>query len=414
MKYEVLVNILDKIREEAPKELKRYKPQEKEVEKIDQARSRAYIHLYLKVKFGILDFKGREELITDEQFDGGIDAYYIDKEDRVIYLIQSKFRTNEKNFENKSLTADDLINMEIDRIIKGELIDSRGNKYNSKINMLQSRIVEINDIARYEYKVIILGNVSKYSDDVKKQIIGGYNFEVFDFDRTYDELVYPMCTSTYYSEKDIVIKIDIDEKSIEELSETIVTSFGECEVSIVFVPLESIGKAVHKYKNSILKYNPRNYLSLSKNKVNETIKESVVDSEHNDFAILNNGITILCEEYSSTNKTGKKNKSQIIIEKPQFINGGQTAYTLSKIYNDEIRREKLSGKKVMLKLITISSEEGNEEKYNKFIQRISDSTNMQTKVEEADRRANDPLQVKIQKDIYSRYGYFYERKKRRV
>ena len=398
MKYKLLLKILDKIREEAPEEMKRYKPNEREVEKINNARARAYIHLFLKVKFGILDFRERESLITDDSFDGGIDAYYIDDDKKNIYIIQSKFRTNEKNFESKEISIDELLNMEITPIIKGERTGQDGHEYNSKILSFQRKIQKIDDIARYNYKVIILANLVKYSDDTIKRVIDGYPYKVFNFEKAYNELVYPMCISTYYSEKDIELIIDLDEKNVEELNETFSTTFGECDVTIVFMPVEAIGKAMHRYKNSILKYNPRNYLSLSKNKVNETIRKSIIDTEHNDFAILNNGITILCDQYTSTNKTGKKNKSQVIISNPQFINGGQTAYTLSKIYKDEKNREKLGHKKVMLKLITISNEEESKDgEYLKFIQKISDSTNKQTKIEEADRRSNDEFQINLQK-----------------
>jgi hypothetical protein len=79
-KYETLVNILDQLRKEAPPENKRYYHIETDLEKVNQARSRAFIHLFLKVKFGLLDFKERERVVTDGPYDSGIDAYYIDKE----------------------------------------------------------------------------------------------------------------------------------------------------------------------------------------------------------------------------------------------------------------------------------------------------------------------------------------------
>lgn len=81
-KFDTLINILDRIRLEAPAEATRYRPKQEELEKLNQARSRALIHLYLKVSFGILEFKERERYITDKSQDGGIDAYFIDKEDK--------------------------------------------------------------------------------------------------------------------------------------------------------------------------------------------------------------------------------------------------------------------------------------------------------------------------------------------
>jgi hypothetical protein len=100
MKYELLLRILDKIREEAPEQYKRlYSRDEFDLEKVNQARSRAYIHLYLKVLFGLLDFNEREKNITDGTDDGGIDGYFIDRETKSIHLIQSKFRTTEKTLK---------------------------------------------------------------------------------------------------------------------------------------------------------------------------------------------------------------------------------------------------------------------------------------------------------------------------
>jgi hypothetical protein len=73
-KYQTLIKILDKIRAEAPDGYKKYQPPTNNIEQINQARAKAYIHLYLKVKFGIYEFLEREDLITDEGEDGGIDA----------------------------------------------------------------------------------------------------------------------------------------------------------------------------------------------------------------------------------------------------------------------------------------------------------------------------------------------------
>ena len=48
-KYLNLVNVLDQIRFEAPSRYTRYRPAIQDLEKINQARSRALIHLFLKV-----------------------------------------------------------------------------------------------------------------------------------------------------------------------------------------------------------------------------------------------------------------------------------------------------------------------------------------------------------------------------
>ncbi len=102
-KYEMLQRVLDELRLEAPKAYKSYHPDVNESEKLQKARSLAYIHLLLKVKFGIPEFIERHEHITDGANDGGLDAYFIDKEKKKIYLIQSKYRDNPGNFISKSM-----------------------------------------------------------------------------------------------------------------------------------------------------------------------------------------------------------------------------------------------------------------------------------------------------------------------
>ncbi|MFZ2255350.1 MAG: hypothetical protein WAW59_04975 [Patescibacteria group bacterium] len=70
IKYSTLVTILDAIRKEAPESYKFYHPVETDTEQLNKARSRALVHLFLKVKFGLLKFSEREELVTDGTNDG--------------------------------------------------------------------------------------------------------------------------------------------------------------------------------------------------------------------------------------------------------------------------------------------------------------------------------------------------------
>lgn len=409
MKYRILLNILDKICEEAPSNFISYKVDEKNTESLNQARSKAFIHLFLKVKCGMMSFAERHDFITEGTQDGGIDAYHIDKENKKIFLIQSKFRTNKNNFETKKIKADDLIQMEVQRVLKGEEKDSRGNPFSSKIRKFQSEWGKISDQAYYKYRVVILGNLENYSDEQIKRIIDNSDYEIFDFKRSYEELVFPLCSGTYYDPKEIKITIDLVNKEQSTLKQQISTNLGDFPIRVLFVPTKEIGRIMSKYKNSILKYNPRNYLSLSTNKVNRNIMETITKCTANDFAIYNNGITIIADSFELTETTGTKNVGQVIMTNPQIINGGQTAYVLSKIYDEQKDDYSVfNGKEVMLKVIILTSDT---ELNVDFIERISNATNQQTRIEEADRRSNEKIQIAIEKTIFSLFGYFYERKK---
>ncbi|MCA9906379.1 MAG: AIPR family protein, partial [Anaerolineae bacterium] len=134
-------------------------------------------------------------------------------------------------------------------------------------------------------------------------------------------------------------------------------------------------------------------------------------------SLFNNGITMLSDETNLNEKVGKKDRGQLHVKNPQIINGGQTAYTLSNIY--EIAKQKgenveqlFADKEVMLKVITFTDvDDTSAEKVLELIQAISKATNQQTPIKEADRRANDKIQIELQQKIYRDFGYFYERKK---
>lgn len=412
MKYPTLVNILDALRLESPAGAKRYRPAKTApVEQLNQARALAYIHLYLKVKFGILGFADREKLITDGSQDGGIDAYYIDSEKKVIYEIQSKFRTTEANYEGKEITLDELMAMDIDLIVKGMIADSRGNNFNDAIREFQKKLQSIPDIALYAHKVVILANLERLTEGQIRKIVGNFDHEVVNFTRAYNELVFPVCTGTYYNPDQIEVRIDLAKKNSPQLSQEIDTPYGSCELRIIYVPISEIAKAVSRYKNALLKYNPRNFLSLSRNPVNQDIQQSALSDQQNMFALLNNGITILCSFASMTDRTGAAGVGQLVIKMPQIINGGQTASSLAAILDANASdAARFAGKEVLLKII--STPQGvDQQRLLEFIETISDATNQQTRVVEADRRANDPKMLEIQKYFYDAHGLFLEKKR---
>lgn len=408
--YEILQKALDNLRTEAPKSYKTYYPEESDEQGLIKARSLAFIHLLLKVKFGVADFLERHKLITDGTQDGGLDAYYIDAERKKLFLIQSKYRNSPTSFDIKTMSANDLIKMEVSLITKGEDCDSKGVPFNDKIKAFQGLLRNIRDIAKYDYVVFFLGEVSNYSDDQIRRLIDNCNYEKYDARMAYEKLLFPLATGTYFDPDEIIIRLELTNKESPRLKQLVETEFGNFNVTAIFVPTSEIGRVMSKYKNAILRFNPRNFLSLQKKSVNANIRSSILDNEKNNFAVLNNGITILSDNVNISESTGKQNEGQLILTRPQILNGGQTAFTLSTIF-DETRNKPhnpLKGKEVLVKIITPVSESVAVK--SDFIELISNATNQQNEVSEADRRSNHEIQVTLQNKIFGEYGFFYERK----
>lgn len=420
-KYLALINILDKIRKEAlDTPLTRYNPDNTDIELINQARSRAFIHLYLKVSFGLLDFREREHFVTDGTYDGGIDGYFIDKEKKVVFFIQSKFRTSVTNFEKKKIELEEILAMDIDRILSGEEKDDQGNVYNGKIKQIMREISQLEGIGSYKYKVILIANLLKVSDEKLRRLTGGYDVQIFDYEKCYQKLVFPVISGTYFNASDVNIYIDLSNKNAgSQISYEVQTKRGKCEITALFIPTIEIAKIMHKYKNSILKYNPRSYLEHEGQRVNSAIRETILSETTNEFAIFNNGITMLSDETDINLRIGLRNKAQLTVKNPQIINGGQTAFTLSKIYEENLNNNVESifeNKEVLIKVITFLDDnnlltDDSELKKLTLIDEISNATNQQTVVVNADKFANDPFQKKLQQILFDRYGILYERKR---
>lgn len=410
IKYLTLLKVLEALRKEAPEDYKIYHPNKDDLDKVNRANSRAYIHLLLKAKFNLLDFEKREKFVTDDSQDGGIDAYYIDHENKKIYFIQSKFRTNNDNFMNKSIELEEINKMDIDRISRGERIDKNGIKYNDKIQRLIQNLSEIEQISRYDFNVIILANVSSVLADAMGKLLN-FPFEVYNYERAYEELVFPIVRGTVHQATNISVNLNLGSKNNYTMDYWVEDEEFTTSVQLFFVPILEIAKLMSSFKNSILKFNPRSYLGASDNEVNSSIKDSVINRSGNVFALFNNGITLLSDKTSYTSRTGREGIGELSLLNPQIINGGQTAYTLSTVLeDDDIDNKVFDNKEVLLKVITFDQGMKDEVSKQRLIDELSLTTNNQSKVTVADRKSNSNVQIDFQKYIYNNYGYFYHRK----
>ena len=415
-RYRVLVRVLDQLRAEAPKQYKSYHPPEEDVEMVNAARSLAFIHLFLKVRFGLLEFSDREKYITEGSHDGGIDAFYIDSDRKTIYFVQSKFRHTAKNFEEKTISAEELLAMDIDRILGGNPASEDGTPYNGRIQAMVKRIRDIEDIGRYHNQVIILANAKGMTRQKLCLLTGGFVADLIDHARSYRELLFPLVSGTFFTADRVQLSLTLSNKNAgAKISYSVQTQHAKTEITVVFVPTREIAKAMLKYKNAILKYNPRSYLEHEGQAVNHEIRSSIENRSTNEFALFNNGITILSDETYLNERIGQKDRAQLSLLNPQIINGGQTAYTLSQIYKDNLHGDLdavFGEKEVLVKIITFDgTDEVTEQQKLALIEDISKATNSQTNVTNADRRSNEPELQALQLKAFERLGLFMERKR---
>lgn len=411
--YSHLLNVLDRISNEAPPEYKTYYPESGDIEVLNKARSRSFIHLFLLARFGLINFIEREKYITDGVNDAGIDGYYIDRELKKIFFIQSKFRTSQSNFEDKEIRFRELVSMDVDRVVDGCTNSLSCVEYNGKIQKLIGKIRSIEDIGRYNYEIILIANLREVSKERLYKLSGGFRVTIYNHEKCYSEFLFPVLTGSFFNPDHLFIQLNLSNKqSGTKISYTVETQAGEVDITVVFVPTVEIAKTMLKYKNSILKFNPRCYLELSESHINQEIMDSIILKKTNEFSLFNNGITMMSEGTSINERIGYKDKAQLVIQNPQILNGGQTAFSLARILEENTENAELfENKEVLLKIITVNNEGLNINQQLELIEAISNATNKQNEVTYADRHSNDRIQLIVQKELFNKYGILYERKR---
>lgn len=153
------------------------------------------------------------------------------------------------------------------------------------------------------------------------------------------------------------------------------------------------GKSLHDlygtYRNNLLEANLRYYIRSPKidNEITSTIKYSPTD-----FWYLNNGLTIICNNF-------KVSENKVELFGFSIVNGGQTTYLINRM--DENLENDLF---VVCKIIKISNHSENE---NEFILKIAQASNRQKPIRDQDLTTNKPEQLEFSK-LCAKYGLVYE------
>ncbi|WP_158233942.1 AIPR family protein [Sporosarcina sp. P34] len=176
-------------------------------------------------------------------------------------------------------------------------------------------------------------------------------------------------------------------------------NFEDFGTIVTMVKIKNFAEFVNKGGNTLFHSNIRNYLKGTK--INKGIKRTLKE-ELNNFWFYNNGVTIVCDEYSVM-------KGLASITAPQIVNGCQTAKTLAdhfkKMTPNEIRALDQEG--YLLVKIIRSKRSAEESAKKELRDNITRYTNSQNAVRGLDFYALDAFQREL-KNFFSQLGYYYE------
>lgn len=154
-------------------------------------------------------------------------------------------------------------------------------------------------------------------------------------------------------------------------------------------------KIYERFGDKLFQQNVRYY--LGENAINRKIIDSAADATRKDkFWFLNNGITIVCEDYE---KTGAQSEN-IAVKLTNFniVNGAQTTRSVSEAHKKSGNVDEV---KILLKIFKAGQD---------LSEQITESTNRQNPVNARDIRSNDEIQRLIEKSLKDR-GFYYQRKR---
>ncbi len=322
-----------------------------------------------------------EDAICDGGGDLGIDAVIRDKND-IVHFYQFKSVGNlEKGYPSG----------DVDKTIGGLEIIIRGQYEKIANTKLKDRIREVLETIPNGYQIHFVSNTAGLEIEATTKL----KAFIFTLNAPTDDFI-------KYADENVVFLQDIFyTKTLPTLNEDITLSLVRSPYMVraanhdcytFHIEAETIAKIYEKYGEIILQQNIRMF--EGDNATNDAIYRTCTGEESENFYHYNNGVTILCD--SSTWDAFSNN---LLIVKPQVVNGGQTMRILFKaLKNDELKSNVL----VPTRIIT---SQGDKE----FAGNVAVNLNNQTRVDGSFLKSNNPRIVQLASALKA-IGWYLERR----
>lgn len=389
----------------------------KEISDINKKRLGFYL-LILEAVTGNSDIDELQNSIIDKDYchivneiendDYGIDAVYIDEDNKKILLFNFKYR---ETF-NKTKGGKESPLLSSTKF----LTTLKNNNFNKVTKFTKEKMLEINDKLKSDeiwYIILYLVSNENMSISQDSQLLNSLK-ENFGMDI---ETINLEDIVNYISERPEGISCSFlaDSDSVLTYEENSLSSSKSYLVKLSIATLirmtanndvlrnkhnlESFNELKDSKLNiNILYDNVRGYLGDSKFNKNiiKTLKENP-----NRFFMYNNGITMTAKDVNSVPINGNK-KFLFTLKDMQVVNGGQTLRSVYQFKNEDFNEEKLADASI---LVRIFKTENNSDLTND----IAEYTNSQNTISASDLKSINNLQIKIE-NYLSQYKIDYVRK----
>lgn len=391
---------------------------ETKIDEIHQLRFGFYPYILDSI-CGVKDLSDILDLITDTEFniqilkskkfeDQGIDAVYIDNEEKTINLFNFKFRAkynqDQKQKINETIISTKFINA---------LIDENTTHLDSKIKEYATEIIsKLNSNDIWKMKLYVVSNEAieiDKSDANLQQLENMYDLEVIPFGLPKinellsirpepinseliinDDAIMSYSESSMSSSKSYIIRLSLSE--LIRITSNKKSTRSEYNI-------EDISKlADENLEYNVLFDNVRGFVQKSKynNNIEKTLKE-----ESSKFFMYNNGLTIIAKTIKADPVNANK-RVRLTIEDFQVLNGGQTLRTIHNFNNQDKENISnfLSCSEVLVRIFTTNDE---------YINKIAEYTNSQNSISSVDLKSLSKEQIELEQFL-DEHNIIYARK----
>ena len=349
------------------------KPQA-EIDKTILTRGLAAYCLYV---LAAVDIDSAIKSIVDGYDDNGIDAILFDRNQKILWLVQSKW------IESGSGEPD---TGELKKFTSGihDLIDLKLDRFNSKVNAKRAEIEEALDDSSVRISIAVAYTAQNFSEHNKRTI-----------QDLLKELNDPSELARFYlfSLKDAHKALAGSIAGNPITIEIALSNWGAIESPYKafygLINASDIAPWWIEHRARLFSDDIRNFIGLTE--INESILDTVSNEPEN-FWYFNNGITVLCKNINKKPLGGgDRSMGYFVCEGVSVVNGAQTVGCIGLAF--EKAPDKLMNAKILIRLISL------ENCPTDFGVRITKATNTQNKIEKRDFVSLDPEQERLKTEL---------------
>src|ERR1019366_447391 len=344
------------------------------------------------------------EYLCDNCNDQSIDGFYFDRSNKIVNAIQSKYTAEWSG--PKRITYDELKRAADIRayFLSGSTDSIIFRKANKACRKLLAEAYELIHGHNYELRIVFASNkLDPTEDNLQKLLVLSEGMEMEkDFEIISRFKIIQLWAEVLEGHNPPVPRYFIE--TVDERFLRLESPERDLEAFVAISTAKEIQKLHNKYRERIFEKNVRAF--LGEVQVNKEIADTLKKAPDL-FIYRNSGLTILTTGIEPVPKKHGQ-AAGFYLKDLQIINGQQTAHRLSENPRD--------GANVLITMIGphMTSSNGNgsiSQSKGAIFTSIILARNFQSKIGYADLKANDPVQVRLWRELKD-HGYFYERKKK--